>query len=133
MFIFAHMDLPRKKIIIIPISDLTATVSGKDVAEDVTDYRIRKEMLDRLCSMGNISRVVVTHDYDEKRFLPMLKAVEILVFVYCKTACSCMASCDELMESLPHSLRRKEVIFSLDQQVADMLKVDYLDVEDFLK
>ena len=127
------MDLLRKKIVILSLGSIINTASGKEEQEDITDFRIRKEILDKLNTIKGLSRVVVIHGLNEKEFLPMLKALEFFIFVYCKTAVSCMASCDGLMDSLPHNLRRKDVILSVgSNEASELLNSDYVTKEDFL-
>ena len=126
------MDLVRKKIIIINLKDLIATASGKDTPEDVTDFRIRKEVLDRLVSLRNISRVIITHDLDEKAYMPQLKAVEFFVFVYCKTAALTLRDVSCMMDRLPHNQRKREHILSLDPEAAELLEVESMTIEEFL-
>jgi len=127
------MEIGRKKIVILPLENVTDTATGKEQPEDVTDFRIRKDVIDRLKALKSVSRVIITSEKDDKEFLPMMKAVEFFVFVYCNTAVMVTSSLDELAETLPHSLKRKELMLSVgDKAAAEYFNTDYITLEDFL-
>lgn len=127
------MDITRKKLVIIPLESLTVTASGKPYPEDVSDFRIRLDVLDRLRKLRALSRIVITYGVDGRDFHAMLKAVEFFVFVYNKVAATCRKDCVGLMEDLPHSLRKKDFILSVGDHVAEeALGIDYMNLYDFL-
>ncbi len=74
------MDLSTKKVLFCDLDDtLIKTCSGKTFAEDCTDFRIRKDVLDKIRSampelsmicivtnQGGIPRYVTEHDFNAK-------------------------------------------------------------------
>lgn len=75
------MELEHKKILFADLDDtLIKTVSGKTFPEDVTDFRIRKDVLDKIKCMdglcflvvvtnqGGIPEHVLKHDFEAKLF-----------------------------------------------------------------
>ncbi len=85
------MDLQRKKVLFADLDGtLIQTASGKTFAEDCTDFRIRKEVLDKIKCMddlwyicivtnqGGIPKFVSKHDFEAK-----ISAVLQFVVNYC--------------------------------------------------
>lgn len=128
------MDINKKKILFIDLDGtLIRTASGKTFAEDVTDFRIRKDVLDKIRSMKNLLRVeIVTNQggipqyLSEEDFMAKLKAVEFFIFCYCKVAVGthyCISlddkdpnrkpntgMLDDTMETLPPNIRKKDLM-----------------------
>ena len=123
------MDIGRKKIVILPIDCLVVTASGKEEAEDVTDFRLRGDVLDRIAACRNLSRVIIIGVDD----LAKLKAIEIFVFIHCNAATLTVDEADEVMLLLPHNIRKRELMLSVgSKSVAKALDCDYISLEDFV-
>ena len=127
------MDLKKKKILFIDLDDtLIRTSSGETFAQDVTDFRLRKDVLDKIKSEAFMRVAIITNQggipqyISEEDFVAKIKTIEFFVFSYCKVAVSChfCASMDkedprrkpntgmlqEVMSTLPNGLRKKEVM-----------------------
>lgn len=127
------MDITKKKILFIDLDDtLIKTASGETFAQDITDFRVRKEVLDRIKSL-NFSRVAIITNQGGipkyvtlEDFIAKLKTIEFFVFSYCKIAvsshfCDSMDDNDprrkpntgmleDVMHTLPNGLRKKEIM-----------------------
>lgn len=54
------MDIEKKRVLFCDLDGtLIKTVSGKPFAEDVTDFRIRKEVLDKIVRLGCFAHVAI--------------------------------------------------------------------------
>ena len=163
------MDLNKKKVLFIDLDDtLIKTVSGETFPKDVTDFQIKKEVVDKIRSMQGLQRVAIVSNQGgipefvtEEDFKAKLKAIEFFIFVYCNVAVSShycadkdktnprrkpnTGMFDEVMESLPRSLTKKENMLMVgdasgnvgdysdsDKMAAENFGIDYLDVEEFL-
>ncbi len=90
------MDINKKKVLFIDLDDtLIKTVSGDTFPRDVTDFQIRKEVVDKIRSLKDLQRVVIVSNQGgipeyqtEEDFKAKMKAVEFFVFVYCNVAVS---------------------------------------------
>jgi len=126
------MDLNKKKVLFIDLDDtLIKTVSGDTFPRDVTDFQIRKEVVDKIRSMQGLQRVAIVSNQGgipefitEEDFKAKLKAIEFFIFVYCNVAVSShycadkdktnprrkpnTGMFDEVVETLPRALRKKE-------------------------
>ena len=121
------MDLNRKKVLFIPLED-TLTEGG-----DVTEFRVRRDVLDKI-RKTNILRIAIVYDeQDDEDFNTKVKSVEFFVFAYCKVAVTShkRTECfvDDVMNILPHNLRRKEVILSVGEKFEG---IDYMDLNTFV-
>ena len=127
------MDLKKKKVLFIDLDDtLIKTSSGETFAQDITDFRVRKDVLDKIREL-NICRVAIVTNQggipdfvSEEDFRAKLKAIEFFVFAYCKIAVSShfCASVDdndprrkpntgmleEVWQSIPSSLRKRDLM-----------------------
>lgn len=127
------MDLSKKKILFIDLDDtLIETVSGDVFPRDITDFKFKLEVLDKIRTM-NLSRVCIVTNQGgipeyvaEEDFKAKLKAIEFFMFLYCGVPVSSVycASRDpendmrkpntgmlkESVKGLPKSLRREEVM-----------------------
>lgn len=125
------MDIKKKKVLFVDLDGtLITTSSGNTFAQDVTDFRVRKDVLDRIREL-NVSRVAIVTNQggipqhiSEDDFIAKLKTIEYFVFTYCKIAvsshyCSSLDNEDprrkpntgmmeEVMDTLPRSLCNKE-------------------------
>lgn len=123
------MDIGRKKIVILPIDCIVVTASGKEKAEDITDFRLRLDVLDRIAAYKNISRVIILGVDDVAK----LKAIEIFVFIHCFAATLTVDAADEVMPLIPHNIRKKELLLSVgSKSVAKALDCDYISLNDFV-
>ena len=121
------MDLSNKKIAVFRLVDIAGSGSG------VTDFHIREDLLRRICENRSITRIIIIHDNDEREYLAQTKAVEMFVFIYCKTAVFCKPRKEDFMNLLPQGIRRKENIVCIgDRQAAEETGADYITLEDFL-
>ena len=126
------MDVNKKKVLFIDLDDtLIKTVSGETFPKDVTDFQIRKEVVDKIRSMQGLQRVAIVSNQGgipefgtEEDFKAKMKAIEFFVFVYCGVAVSshyCIGMdktnprrkpntgmLEEVVETLPRALRKKE-------------------------
>jgi DNA 3'-phosphatase len=126
------MDVNKKKVLFIDLDDtLIKTVSGETFPKDVTDFQIRKEVVDRIRSMQGLQRVAIVSNQGgipefvtEEDFKAKLKAIEFFIFVYCGVAVSShycigmdktnprrkpnIGMFEEVMEALPFTLKKKE-------------------------
>ena len=121
------MDLNRKKVLFIPLED-TLTEGG-----DVTEFRVRREVLDRI-RKTNISRVAIIYDeQQDEDFNTKVKSVVFFVFAYCKVAVTSHRRTESVVEDvmniLPHNLRRKDVLLSVGEKIEGM---DYIDLKTFI-
>ena len=122
------METAYKKIIIFSLGDLV-----ENTTDDVTEFKFRKELLDRINQHKNILWVLITHDKDEREYMPQLKAVELFVFTYCKKAVCCHRTRNGVLDVLPHNLRKRDLMFTLDKEMATEHGMDYIDINDFLR
>ena len=121
------MDITKKKVLLIPM-DYVLTDGG-----GLTDFHVRREILDRIRSL-NVTRVVIIYSNSEdKDFFAKVKAIEFFVFAYCKTAVSVALKgadmLDNIMSSLSYRLRSKEFCVCIGDKVDG---VDDITMEDFL-
>ena len=91
------MDLEKKKILFADLDGtLIVTASGKTFAEDATDFRIRKDVLDRIRALSPyISRLVIVTNQagipqyvSNEDFQAKLYAVVEFIRRYCDVICS---------------------------------------------
>ena len=118
------MDISKKKVLFIP-SDNVLTDGGGYV---------RQEVLDRICQSDFTRIAIITENSDDKYFKAKVKAIEIFVFSYCKTAVSSHKRSDmmvdEVMQDLPYSCRKRECMLSVGEHIDG---IDYVDLEKFVK
>ena len=158
-----------KKYIFIDLDGtLINTVSGKTFAEDVTDFRIRKNVLDKLKEMKPEFIFIVTNQgaipkyTTEGDFRAKLSAIAKFTGLYTRVPTQAMycASMDKdnpyrkpntgMLETLLKTYVKKVPDFKemlmigdasgkegqfsdSDKKTAENFKIDYIDVEDFLK
>lgn len=99
----------------------------------LTDFHVDRVLLDRIRSL-NLSRVaIIAGESGDKDYNAKVKTVEFFVFCYCKTAVSTHARTEtiveDIMAKLTHSLRKKELIFSVGERFGD---IDFISKEDFI-
>ena len=127
------MDLKKKKILFIDLDDtLIKTSSGETFAQDITDFRLRKDVLDKIKASNFMRVAIITNQggipkfVTEEDFIAKMKTIEFFVFSYCKVAvsshfCASMDKEDprrkpntgmleEVVSTLPNGLRKKEVM-----------------------
>lgn len=128
MFIFAEkstiMDINKKKVLLIRQDALLSENRG------LTDFHVRQDVLDRIKSL-NIGYVAILFDKEESKV--KMKAVEYLVFAYCKVGVSTHnreeTFVEEIMQYLQHNMRKRESFLSIGQ---DIEGVDNISLKDFL-
>ena len=124
------MDINKKKVLLIDLDGtLIKPVEGKIFPKDITDFRIRKDVADRIRSLKNVVRVAIVSNQggipeyvDEADFIAKIKTIEFFLFAYCKVAVSShyctdkddshrrkpdIGMLEEVTETLPHNLRDK--------------------------
>lgn len=128
------MEIGKNKILILSLSDVMSTASGKDQAEDITDFRLKKKVLDSLCSTRSLVRLYLYTDEDMTDKKAMVKAIELFIFVYCgcSVAVRLITSTDGLVEGLPHNIRKGGNIITTNEEVAESLKISCLPLYDVL-
>ena len=128
------MDLNKKKVLFIDLDDtLIKTVSGESFPRDVTDFQIKKDVVDKIRSMKGLQYVAIVSNQGgipeyvtEADFKAKLKAVEFFLFVYCNVAILSYYCADtdksnprrkpnvgmleDVVSVLPHNLRRKDMM-----------------------
>jgi hypothetical protein len=120
------MDIGRKKVLIVHLDDVL-TVRG-----DIAQICVKRNLLDRIRTT-NISRVAIVYDDDsDKDFHVKVKTIEFFMFAYCRIAVSTHrngeAMMDEILESLPHNMRRKDVLLSIGERKG----IDCINIDDFI-
>ena len=120
------MDLGKKRILLIPL-DGGLTDGGGPM-----EFRVSEGVLDRICTM-NVSRVVIIiSETEQMEYQAKVKAVEFMVFAYCKVAvCSRERGnglIDEVMADLPQRLRKRELFLSVGEHIEG---IDYIGIDDF--
>lgn len=128
------MDINKKKVLFIDLDDtLTHTCSGDTFPNDITDYRLDLDVINRIRSMRSLQRIAIVSNQGgipdivkEEDFKAKIKGVEFFLFVYCGVAVSSHYCADtdkknprrkpntgmleEVMSTLPYALRKKEVM-----------------------
>lgn len=126
------MDINKKKVLITDTS-LFPPASGGSVREDAMDFRLRKDILDRIKTLRNISRVsvIVSNDGLTDDALEVLrKEVEYLIFIYCKVAVRTFTTVGDAVDALPHNLQRRDAILEVGEK--RMADYDFIRTEDFV-
>lgn len=118
------MDISKKRILFCDLDGtLIKTISGKTFAEDVTDFRLRKDVLDKIKSVaafahvaivtnqGGIPKFVSSSDFEAK-----LKAIGMFVKLY--TGCPVRAAyCDSMDKDNPSRKPNPGMLESLYNEV----------------
>ena len=120
------MNLERKRVLIIPLNELTK-------GDGLTDFSVDRSVIDKIRKM-NISRVAIVYkDNSNEDFYAKVKTVEFFVFAYCKISVSTHKDdsglMPDLMGTLPHNLRNADVMLTLGMTVDG---IDNIEKEDFL-
>lgn len=120
------MDLNRKKVLLIPLDNALTAGGG------LTDFHVRRAVLDRIRQLNISHVVIIVGESDDKDFNSKVKAIQFFVFAYCKIAVGTNKRSNgligEVMEHLPHSMRKKECFVSVGEKITG---VDYISLEDF--
>lgn len=102
------MDISKKRILFCDLDGtLIKTISGKPFAEDVTDFRLRKDVLDKIRSVASIAHIAIVTNQggipkfvSKRDFEAKLKAVGMFLTMY--TGCPVRAAyCDSLDKDNP--------------------------------
>lgn len=119
---------------------LVGTASGKSEPEDLTDFRVRKDIVDRI-KHSRLTRVVIigrdSYGLNKDEMNTVLKTVEFFVFAYNTIAVSSHHNknvFEEVEGTLPGNLKRRENMLMVDNDptLAEELDIDYINLNDFL-
>ena len=124
----------KKKVLFIDLDVITETVSGDVFPRDITDFHIRKDVLDKISSVRGLQRIVIVSNEEiGKELNAIMKSVEFFLFVYLGLAVSTYSHISEdIIRALPHSLRKREqmVYVGSEKAIADEFDLDYMTYEE---
>lgn len=123
------MDFREKKVLFLDVDGtLITTATGEVFAKDITDFRVRKKVLD-IIKASNISRVALVMNQggipefvSEEDFIAKLKTLEFFVFTYCKKAVSshyCASQDKDDPRRKPNTGMLEEAVATLPSKMRD--------------
>ena len=148
------MDISKKKIVFISLESLVGTYSGEAQPTHPTDFRIRRDVVDRLREMPVLGRVAILANrplLELPDFTPMGKAVEFFLFLYLNVAADIhvcyeegkrmmpdTGMVDEVLDALPKGMKSIGGLLFVgcsdtDAETAGRYCIDYVNVEDYVR
>lgn len=136
------MEMENRKVLFVDVRDIITTPSGNAWAEDITDFRIKKEYLDKLKSVGAYWIGLIEHVqaeemcFGEEMLIARLSLIGNFVMHYTGVAVSFMSSEESLDEAyikLVETLTRNSILNNTlswavvrNREFAGRMEVEYI-------